>query len=415
MLDIFNRPMHDFAKGYLPYVDLDPDPRAIRLETTEDVKALPVLDREYHVPDEGFFDSEDDIGRLFVRVRPSGGKSYYVRFHRPVHGGARTRFIAAISLITLHEARARASAMFKRALSEGAPKTMRRIPRHAPLEDAFTTYLDNHFDEQSDWKRTVTRLIGTHILPRFGARPASSLRRAHLIDLVDYIAMTHPGQANNLLKAARGFLRWCVAEGLLHANPLAGVPLPISRKARQGILSIDELATLYIASERVKEPWRTMFGLVMLTGEAIEDVRNIQGAHIDWPSREWIKFHRADQGPWGKADDLGVALNSAAIGLLESYRDKDGYLFESPRSAMFPRPLFWRADIMEVISKISQIARPCTIRDVRRAALHHIGSMSNDPHRSLESWGERLMQIVQLTRIRLRLAEIQGESEDVVL
>jgi hypothetical protein len=99
-----------------------------------------------------------------------------------------------------------------------------------------------------------------------------------------------------------------------------------------------------------------MVGLAILTREAIEDVRWIQGSDIDWNAGLW-------------RTDPPIMLTPEMRALLEPYRDTKGYLFQSPR-ILHARPIHFYREILERLRMASGVPGAWTMRDVRRATFY---------------------------------------------
>ena len=387
MINIFNRPTHEFAKGFLPYEDADLDPRTVTLLNDEQIRNLPITDREYHISDRSYGSKDEDICRLFLRVRSNATKSYFVRFKNPGFGESRTKSIGSIDEVSLDEARLKAQRICDEVIQEGLPNKRRQIRRGMPLGDVFRQYLEIRRQLQSEWRKTVQSLIERHVLPRFGNAPVSALSRDHLTSFIDNLSLTQPSQANNLLKSLKAFLSWCVTYRLLDGNPLARVPLPVPPKRKSIPLSVEDLAAIYVAANALGEPWQLMIRLAILTGKSIEDVRYIQSGDIDIQSREWFQFHRADSEDW-KAPK--IPLNELALSLLIPHQSKTGFLFASPRRKDGSKPLFFRSDIAAKLRFASGIKGTWGMRDIHRATMLHSGLRGRNDLDAYNEWGRRI-------------------------
>jgi integrase len=141
-------------------------------------------------------------------------------------------------------------------------------------------------------------------------RPALGKKKISDISYEDIIAITDPlsrGEKRNTLAVGRTFFRWCVRppRRYIKHSPLEGVELPKAGK-RKRILKDDELITVWCAAGRQAYPHGTVCRLLMLTGQRVGEIANLQRPWINEKERlitlpEWLtKNSKAHVFPYGE-------------------------------------------------------------------------------------------------------------------
>jgi integrase len=139
-------------------------------------------------------------------------------------------------------------------------------------------------------------------------RPALGKKKISDISYEDIIAITDPlsrGEKRNTLAVGRTFFRWCVRppRRYIKHSPLEGVELPKAGK-RKRILKDDELITVWCAAGRQAYPHGTVCRLLMLTGQRVGEIANLQ--------RPWINEKEAADHAARVADQK---LQSACVSI----------------------------------------------------------------------------------------------------
>jgi integrase len=227
-----------------------------------------------------------------VRCSQAGGKSYIIKHQN--------QFITLgkVGVISLAQARDKA----KRLLAE----KVLGISQHQALslEDALTLFFANC--ENRVRPRTLEeyqRLLTRHFAPFF-KRPLTGIQTAQLAAAVDSLTNT-PTEQNHAFAAMRTFLRFCVRRGLLARSPLEGMPLPSRNKARDRVLSDEELAGVIKAARKMGHPFGTIVLLCICTGQRKGEIAALRPEWIDANERTITipaaiaKNNRAHTFPYG--------------------------------------------------------------------------------------------------------------------
>lgn len=117
-------------------------------------------------------------------------------------------------------------------------------------------------------QRSITRIVNAEILPRWGKRPVTSLRRGEIVDARDAIAGRAPILANRWLWCVNNLLEFAVERERLDANAAAGIRRASKEKPR--IRSLDDVALgrmlAWLPTSGLSDGVQELLRLVLLTG-----------------------------------------------------------------------------------------------------------------------------------------------------
>jgi integrase len=218
------------------------------------------------------------------------------------------------------------------------------------------------------------------------------VHRTEWIDIIERVSLFRAATGAHLHKALRAFLGHAVLINAINANPLARSKPPEGTFISHCRLTEEDLLVLMEIMQEWREPWRTIFGLMTATGESATEVSRIRSEDIDFDRAEWFKSCKPDRRASSKPSTLAVPLSAVAVSLLESYRDRTGYLFQSNDPRRLGQPIHVRAEIGRRIDERAHRPSPYfTIRRiteaVRRCAFH-----GEAPTRALvDEWSSRIV------------------------
>ena len=211
--------------------------------------------------------------RFGVRVTQRGTKSFFVFAGTP----RRRHHLGRYPDVTLKEARLAAKRLLVARLSE---------PGTISLLDAFEAYGEQHIDRNYKFRtaKETRRLVNKH-LAAFMTRPIGAITKAELTRIIDRLS---PSEANHLFGVLRTFFAWCERHDHLFRSPLANLGKPHREKSRERVLSDDELARVWAASERCGTFGRIV-RLLVLTGQRKGEIAGLHPSYLHpgqiiWPS-----------------------------------------------------------------------------------------------------------------------------------
>jgi integrase len=335
---------------------------------------------------------------LALRITEKGGKSWSV-FYR-FGGRLRRHTLGAYPMIKPAKAREEAQAALDRVRQGIDPAEEKRARRdkRTPETDTFgavaTDYLERHV-QQNNRESTyleAKRDLEHDALHKWRTRPLASIARRDVIDLVDQIiARGAPVQANRTLARLRALFNWAIEKERLAVSPVARMKLPTEEKARDRVLSDDELRWFCVACGEIGWPFGQLFKLLLLTAQRRDEVATMTWPEFDLAKRIWTIPREKTK------NDLAhdVQLSDAAVAVLQSIkrprsrRLAAGFVFTTTgetRVSGFSRAKR-RLDAAMLKAKREELGRRkddaipnWTLHDLRRTATTGMAKLNFPPH-----------------------------------
>jgi len=202
-------------------------------------------------------------------------------------------------------------------------------PTVSELIDLYIEYCRDHFVENS--VKLQDRSLKKGLLPSYGDRVLTSVRRRDAIAIVEIVARRAPGQARNLLKSARAMFTYAIHREMVEFNPFSGIAAAIpsvAPKARDRVLSAGELETVWKSLTNPatygQEIVKRAILLTLITAQRPGEVAGMHRCEI---SGEWwtVPIERTKY----KTHPYKVYLSPLALQVIG---DADGYIFPAPRT-----------------------------------------------------------------------------------
>ena len=300
-------------------------------------------------PQEDFWDT--NTPGLCLRVSrpsdrsPGGRRVWYVRYRTP-EGKHRRMKLGEFPHLSLAKARDKARSTLSKADAGEDPAQERQARKGG--ETSFRALAEKVLEARArkgrDGKPTRSktrnerrRILERDVFPFWGARPAASISRADVVELVEGIADRAPVQANRTLSLVRLVFNDGIRRGFpgLETNPAHLVAPPGPEGSRDRYLRMSELRVVWSSVMEERDlATRAVFRLALLTAQRIGSVSS-------------MRWQDMDRGVWtipaesfkGKRPHL-VPLSSEALAVVrevEAVRDPDSdYLFPSRAGAKRP-------------------------------------------------------------------------------
>ena len=290
-----------------------------------------------------YFAWDPELKGFGVRVRPSGAKSYVVKYSAGSGRGAPTRrmTVAHAGKITPDQARDLAKKVLGSVAHGADPAAAKADERQAEtLNELAAVFLAQHVDAKrkastaEQYRDALERLV----LPELGMRKAGKVTVAEIAKLHAKLG-EHPYQANRMLAVVGSLYSFAAKRHLVpHGmNPARGIE-KYPEEGRERFLSTDELTRLGDAlreAETVGLPYavdgakpkakhapkeenrRTVIGphaaaamrLLILTGARLREILHLRWEHIDF-ERGMLFL------PDSKTGKKAIVLNAPALDVL---------------------------------------------------------------------------------------------------
>jgi integrase len=269
---------------------------------------------------------DDEIPGFGVRCRPSGAKSYFLKY-RTQGGRQHWLTLGLHGPLTPEQAR-RQARREKAAIADGAnPSDERqRKRREATIAAVADRYLAEHVTahNKASTASEARRIVEMRIKPAFGTIKITDLGRADVKAWHQAMSAT-PYEANRALAYCSRMLALAATEWQLRDdNPCTGIKR-FPEKKRERFFADDGLARIGEALAAVDREGAEMPGFILLvrllavTGMRLGEVLALQWSDVDLAART-IRLRDS------KAGARTVHLGAAAVAILDASLDKGGYV-----------------------------------------------------------------------------------------
>jgi len=251
--------------------------------TERTVAAIKPIDRRQEVADGA------ERGLYFV-VQPSGARSWVHRYRfgeRPVK-----LTLGTYPSMTLGDARRTVRAN-RAVLDRGDDPRFAKKQRQAEARaKGFADYADVWLAEYSATRRAsgvgqARSVVNAYLTPALKQRPITKIDRADIQAILDGIPATRPAVRRSVHAYANVLFGWAKGRGDIAANPLDDMAKPRTAKARDRVLSDDELRAVWNAAGEMREPWTSFYRLLILTGQRREEVAMLGWGELDREAAIW--------------------------------------------------------------------------------------------------------------------------------
>jgi integrase len=133
------------------------------------------------------------------------------------------------------------------------------------------------------------RILERELVGRLGSRSVHAITKRDVIDLVNAVVdRGSPVGANKTLKVVRAFFGWCVGRAIVERSPCEGVRAPTVEKARDRVLTDEELAEIIHAARQLGGPYGAIVEVLSLTGQRRDEVAEMNWDEVDLDHRVWM-------------------------------------------------------------------------------------------------------------------------------
>lgn len=404
------------------------------------------------VPSRGqldYWDADALPGGWFgVRVSDSGRRVFTLGYR--VNGRSRRMTLGPWPTVSLADARDKARELLHAVVDGDDPQAEKVESRHAAtLADLGDAFLKSK--EAQAWRASTRvefeRIVRKEIAPALGLLKPAEVKRADVRAFVENIAERAPIMGNRCFEVLRRLYTWALSRDLVEVNPCMGMTRPTTEKARDRVLTADELRAVWQALDarlRTPGPGRAealaddsiveaaprvaaAFRLMLLTAQRRGEVLAMRWADLSHETdangaRAWWWTIPADATK--SARSHRVPLNPQAVQVIEHLRARrtsDTWIFPSPHQGKGPIANPGKAaERLKAVSAVPNLR----LHDFRRTAASHMASLGTtrfviarvlnhaerdvtavyDRHSydaekraALEAWGRRLAEIVANT------------------
>ena len=270
------------------------------------------------------------------------------------------------------------------------------------------SYLDKHVRPNRRSADETERRFAKNITPIIGDLRIADLHRRDVNRVTDPIlAREAPVEAARTFEDLRAMLRWAVRRGDLDHNPMDGMAKPSKSKARERVLSEEEIRTLWNGlpeSLARSKSCQRILKLCLILLQRVGEVSGMALAELDLPKAQWtIPAARSKNGYAHSVhlSDMAIAIIAEAI---KAAGKGAKYVFPNPEGDG-PLPA---AAVARTVARAHETSEECplgrfgidhwTAHDLRRTGVSNMAALGIPPlvlghvinHRSVTKAGVTL-------------------------
>lgn len=306
-----------------------------------------------------------------VRITTRGRKTFVYNYRWGLE--QRREVLGTFPATPLAKAREKALDIL-RLIEEGIDPTQQRRRSITSVEEAVADFIRSYAKPRNKSWREAERILNRELVTVLGQRDIRSITKADILGIVD--AASERGalyQANRIHAHTRKFLNWSAQRGLIDANPILGISAPSRERARDRVLSDDEIARIVKASKAEPFPFGPFVLFLLATAQRRGEVAEMRWSHIDREAAIWEI--PAEFSKNGKANT--VPLTPFALRVLDMVPVFDGcdLVFSTNRRT----PVSGFSKMLRRISEASGTS-DWRLHDLRRTAASGMARADVPPH-----------------------------------
>ena len=232
------------------------------------------------------------ITGLALKVTPKGKKTFLVQY-RPGGRGTPTRkmFIGPFGEVTFHKAQTEAKRILGLRAEGRDPAFEKQQAKHRAISNRFSDVASDFLTKHVSQNRTAdetARILKRDVLPKWGKRGIHEIGKRDVNDLLDaVVARGSHVMANRLLAVLRKLFNWSVSRGIITASPCEGLSAPYREKARDRVLSDEELVAIINTAKQMGGAFGVIIKMLILTAQRRNEVSEMTWDELDLDNNQW--------------------------------------------------------------------------------------------------------------------------------
>jgi integrase len=325
----------------------------------------PRIDRRYEVRDlllPGFG----------VRISVNGKKSWFAVAR--INGRQVRHTIGNYPTVTLGEAREAARLILKD-IQLGLYAPAKAAPEATPatLAQMISLFIEIYAKPKNrGWKAVQATFRKFAPIDHM---PIGDITRADIVKVLDGIAANGtPIAANRAMSAIKKLFAWSLDRGVISVHPLLGLRKPGVERSRDRVLTDEELATFWRATDKLGFPFGPAFQIMALTGQRRGEIASMRWSHINFSEAVWTI--PANIAKNGRAHE--VPLSTTVLEIIQHLPRFVGSDFVFTTTGTSPISGFGRAK--DRLDFEMDIGGKWRLHDLRRTAASGMARLGVAPH-----------------------------------
>jgi integrase len=245
------------------------------------------------------------------------------------------------------------------------------------VEAVADRFIKQHVEKKNrdSTREQVERIFNKEILPRWVGKSVHDITKRHVVALLEAINKDRPILANRTLAIVRKWFNWMIAKDIIKTlSPCAGVETPAKENSRERVLTNEEIAALWIASDQVGDTFGPFVKLLLLTGQRRSEVAGMCRSEIDVDARTWmLPSERTKNGAMHT-----VPLSPQAWAIIEAARVGNG---DHVLSGTGKTAISGFSKAKRQLDRLVSFRKPWTYHDIRRSVVTHLADdLAVQPH-----------------------------------
>jgi integrase len=253
---------------------------------------------------------DETLPAFGMRITSTGVKSWFLMTRI---GGKMSRLtLGRYPAMGLSKARQSARSKLEEIARGTDPRATRPAPRRPDtVRNVIEEFMTRHAKANRSW-REVERIFNHDVIPVWGNRPIAAITRRDVLDLLDSIVdRGSPIMANRTLANVRKLFNWAISRDIIEASPCTKVTPPGPAVSRDRVLTDDEIAAIWRASEGLGYPFGTFVQVLLLTAQRRDEVASMRHDDVDLAAAVWTIPREMTKGD--RAHEVPLAPRAVAL------------------------------------------------------------------------------------------------------
>lgn len=315
---------------------------------------------------------DDELKGFGAKITPAGALSYVYQYRMGGREAKTRRYSIGThgSPWTPTTARTEAERLALLVAQGVDPADADKKRRHEAVSLAFKSYAQTFHDscKGDGWRKLVERSLRLHVVPVLGTRALPTITRTDVVAVFDAMPEEQQAGRRNVFAILRRLFKWAIWRGDLMRSPMEGMETPPPVKARDRVLSNNELRRVWLAAPGCHRCFGPILRLLILTGQRREEVTGMAWEELDRAAAMWrIPGVRTKNG-----EPHTVPLSTLAIEIIDQLAKGDkwprrGLVFTTSTGAAFTAHSKGKEKIDKLLAKDSGNDVPnWRLHDLRR-------------------------------------------------